>query len=93
MASTHRCPQCGTVGKVHRSRPRGFFEDLRRFIFPVFSVYRCHNCNWRGWLLRSGAKSTTGRLVLAAYVVVLLALIVALVLLVREYWPNAEFQY
>ena len=45
------CPECGAA--IHHSRPRSWFERLRRRVTGRVP-YRCHNCNWRGW--RDDAK-------------------------------------
>jgi hypothetical protein len=81
------------VGKVHRSRTRNFWEDAARFVIPVYSVYRCHNCNWRGWLARGGSSSTKGRIVLGAYALVIVSLLVALAVTIIRNWPTATFEY
>lgn len=88
----HRCPQCSTVGKVYRSRVNGIFERLRRMAMPIVAVYRCHNCNWRGWLLRR--PSGAGRVaLLAAYGAAVLLAVVAAAYVLQRYWPRGEFQY
>lgn len=45
--SSKICPSCGSVDKIYRSRARNEFE---RFIngTRILSMYRCHECNWRG---------------------------------------------
>ncbi len=42
------CPQCGSE-KIYRSRHRNRIEAWRKSISRK-RVFRCHVCNWRGWL-------------------------------------------
>lgn len=49
------CPNCGKAEKVHRSHSRGLFEKVFKTV-TLYKVYRCHDCNWRGWLI----PGTTG---------------------------------
>lgn len=44
------CPNCGKTEKVHRSHSRGLVEKVFKTTTP-YKVYRCHDCNWRGWLI------------------------------------------
>jgi predicted RNA-binding Zn-ribbon protein involved in translation (DUF1610 family) len=46
------CPKCQSQ-KVHRSRSRGKWEEWRRHITGK-RLYRCPDCQWRGWALDSG---------------------------------------
>lgn len=41
------CPVCGSSDKVYRSRAKNKFEKFINRI-KILSMYRCHNCNWRG---------------------------------------------
>ena len=41
------CPACHSYA-IYRSKLRGF-ERLKKF-FTNERPYRCHDCNWRGWL-------------------------------------------
>lgn len=41
------CPKCRSP-KVHRSRPRGAFEQLLRSLGP-WRPFACAACQWRGW--------------------------------------------
>jgi len=43
------CPDCGSL-TMHRSKARSLPERIRRN-FSVQRLYRCTNCDWRGWLL------------------------------------------
>jgi hypothetical protein len=43
------CPGCGS-SKIHRSRVRNLPERVRRN-FSARRLFRCDDCNWRGWLI------------------------------------------
>lgn len=43
------CPKCNSEG-ARRSRTRGRWERWRKEITGR-RPYRCHRCNWRGWLV------------------------------------------
>lgn len=45
--SKHFCPNCGN--HLHRSHSRGLSAKLIKG-FLRLKLYRCHECNWRGWL-------------------------------------------
>lgn len=45
------CPRCGEEA-VHRSHHRGLIERIRKFLTGK-RVYRCHACEWRGWMSRT----------------------------------------
>jgi hypothetical protein len=89
----HRCPQCTTVGKVNRSKPRGFGEKLRLRLVPVYGVYRCHNCNWRGWLVRSTASPLRTALFVIGYILVALCVVGVIGYFIAQNWPRPDYQY
>ncbi|HSC28711.1 MAG TPA: nucleoside-diphosphate sugar epimerase/dehydratase [Vicinamibacterales bacterium] len=43
------CPACRS-SRLHRSRARGLPERVRRH-FSAMRLFRCNDCNWRGWLV------------------------------------------
>ncbi|MFA5804454.1 MAG: hypothetical protein WC879_07400 [Melioribacteraceae bacterium] len=43
-----KCPQCKSVGTLHRSRAKSMFEQIVRRI-TFFKTYRCKECGWRGF--------------------------------------------
>ena len=43
------CPQCRSP-RLHRSRSRSLSERVRRNL-SARRLYRCDDCNWRGWLV------------------------------------------
>src|SRR6185312_10702636 len=44
----HACPACGSL-RCYHSRPRGM-ENFWRLFIPFIQPYRCHACNWRGYI-------------------------------------------
>jgi len=51
------CPICHS-DNVHRSRHRNQFEAWRKRIF-YYRLYRCHDCEWRGWIKAAKADNNT----------------------------------
>lgn len=47
--SYKRCPSCGEVNVLRRSRAKNFWEGALK-ITGIFRMYRCRKCNWRGAL-------------------------------------------
>jgi predicted RNA-binding Zn-ribbon protein involved in translation (DUF1610 family) len=45
--SYRRCPSCGEVNTLRRSRAKNFFENTLKFS-GIYKMYRCRKCNWRG---------------------------------------------
>jgi predicted RNA-binding Zn-ribbon protein involved in translation (DUF1610 family) len=54
-----KCPDCGAIGTLHRSRARNTKERLIKALTP-FKIYRCKKCGWRGY--RSTVTLTMGSL-------------------------------
>ncbi len=54
MQAPYPCPQCGQY-KLYRSRSRNHIETLIKVILP-YKTYRCHACNWRGWISKRKAS-------------------------------------
>jgi predicted RNA-binding Zn-ribbon protein involved in translation (DUF1610 family) len=46
---TARCPSCGKVGAVRRSRAKNIFESAVKAT-QVANLYKCRECGWRGVL-------------------------------------------
>ena len=69
------CPSCGKTDRVHRSHSRGFLEQTVKTLTP-YQLYRCHDCNWRGWLLptreRGGAVAQSYKSVAIVFAIGLL---------------------
>lgn len=81
------------IGKVNRSKPRGIGEKIRLKLMPVYGVYRCHNCNWRGWLIRSASTPTARLMMLAAYGLVAAVIIGGIIYFIIRKWPSAQYLY
>ena len=43
-----KCPNCKSIGTLHRSRTKNMFEQIIRRI-SFFKTYRCKECGWRGF--------------------------------------------
>ncbi len=71
------CPRCGA--HIHRSHTRGFGERLVR-TFTSHKVYRCYECNWRGWLRKGDPikRRQTLRTIISVLVTLLLTTLLAL---------------
>ncbi len=71
------CPSCKTIGKLHKSHSRGIIERIINHTY-IWGLFRCHNCGWRGVLLRkntlkisfSGLLKTILTLAIVYYIVV-----------------------
>ncbi|MFA6034944.1 MAG: hypothetical protein WC889_18735, partial [Myxococcota bacterium] len=60
-----KCPNCGREQRIFKSRTRSSFESFAHAVTPL-RVYRCHHCNWRGWVFhltphRFFKMSSTGK--------------------------------
>jgi hypothetical protein len=87
------CPRCGEI--VHRSHTRGFAEKLVKAL-TSHKTYRCHECDWRGWL-RTGDPARRRHKLLTIISVLLTLLITTLVALyvveiLSPAVPNAHFE-
>ncbi|HVK39388.1 MAG TPA: hypothetical protein VNA88_12680 [Candidatus Kapabacteria bacterium] len=89
----HACPHCHTSGKVHRSLARNFREKVARVLLPVYGVYRCHNCNWRGWLPRGSTSPAMRRLLIVLYSTIMLAIVAYAAVVLVENWPRPKYNY
>ena len=69
------CPQCGH--HIHRSRTRGFVEKLIR-VATGYRVYRCHQCGWRGWILRKRIRDARRLLQTSIALLLVLAIVILL---------------
>ena len=47
--SYKKCPSCGEVNTLRRSRTKNILEDALK-LTGVYKMYRCRKCNWRGSL-------------------------------------------
>lgn len=37
---------------MYRSHSRNAFERWMKIFSPTLALYRCHHCNWRGYMFR-----------------------------------------
>jgi hypothetical protein len=68
-------------------------EKLATFFVPVYGVYRCHHCNWRGWLPRGSSSPAMRRMLIGFYTAVLIAAVAFGALVIVQNWPKPEYQY
>ena len=69
MPSSQICPQCGEYD-LYRSRSRNLIEKSVKKISPL-RTYRCHHCNWRGWMTKqkaSGNKITVKTIIFYLFI-------------------------
>ena len=74
------CPQCGEC-QLYKSRTRSRFEQTVKMM-TLLRTYRCHGCNWRGWISKRRVMAEPSLLRVAASAVawLLLALILGVLL-------------
>lgn len=79
MHAPRPCPRCGEYN-LYRSHSKNFIERGIKSVLPV-KTYRCHNCNWRGWMnKRRPKKKATIKSLLFYTAVAAMAVIVAFLL-------------
>jgi predicted RNA-binding Zn-ribbon protein involved in translation (DUF1610 family) len=44
---TSKCPSCGKIGTIRRSRAKSFWESLIK-ASRIANMYKCRECGWRG---------------------------------------------
>ena len=49
MPSLLACPKCGEYD-YHNSHTRNIIERIRKIVLHQ-RPYRCHSCNYRGWII------------------------------------------
>lgn len=62
-------------------------------LMPMYAVYRCHNCNWRGWLPRSTYSPGTTRLMIGLYILIVVLILAGIAFAIIRYWPSAKYKY
>jgi predicted RNA-binding Zn-ribbon protein involved in translation (DUF1610 family) len=77
---TTKCPSCGRVGTIRRSRTRNIIESITK-ASGVASIYKCRDCGWRG-VLRKYTINKYSIITLFFYIVliILVAYIITTVL-------------
>jgi hypothetical protein len=80
MSIQLNCPSCGDYS-LEKSRSRSQFEKIVKVLTPL-RTYRCHHCNWRGWISKRRVMSEPSLLRIAATAVgwLLLALVLGVLL-------------
>ena len=53
IAVSRRCPRCKTVGKMYKSHARNKIEKMMGAVTSLIVKYRCHQCNWRGYMFKA----------------------------------------
>jgi len=48
---TSRCPSCGKIGTIRRSRTKNIYEAFVKFT-KLANLYKCRECGWRGVLIK-----------------------------------------
>ena len=66
---TSRCPSCGKIGTIRRSRAKNVFESAVKFS-QVANVYKCRECGWRG-VLKKYMVNKYSFITLAFYIVLI----------------------
>lgn len=75
-----KCPKCKAIDTLHRSRPRKITERILSLI-PVWKIYRCKTCGWRGYRMAITFSSNSLRLLfLYGLLILITAFVVRLVL-------------
>ena len=79
MTSFLPCPKCGDYD-YHKSHTRNGFEYLRQIILPQ-RPYRCHNCNYRGWIfVKTDRKKLSTKTILLYLGVFVISVLVGLII-------------
>jgi len=68
---TTKCPSCGRVGTIRRSRARNLFETTVKAT-RLASLYKCRDCGWRG-VLKKYTFNRYSVITLAFYIILILA--------------------
>jgi len=62
-ASFDKCPSCGAIGKLRRSRAQSTFEQVVKKL-GFLNYFRCRDCGWRGSRLSFGFNKTSLKTIL-----------------------------
>lgn len=68
---TAKCPSCGKVGTVRRSRAKNLFESALKAT-KVANYYKCRECGWRG-VLRKYMVNKYSFMTIAFYSILILS--------------------
>ncbi|HAX49313.1 MAG TPA: hypothetical protein PK605_05000 [Ignavibacteria bacterium] len=64
---TSRCPSCGKIGTIRRSRAKNLFESSIKFT-RVANLFKCRECGWRG-ILKKYMVNKYSFITLAFYII------------------------
>ena len=79
MPSLIECPKCENA-EYYQSRMKSAFEKARRAILKK-RPYRCHSCNYRGWVkIRPIKQDNNGRNLGFYSVIIIIAIIVGVII-------------
>ncbi len=74
MQASVPCPKCKKF-QLYRSHSKNVFERAVKKLLPC-KIYRCHECKWRGWIMKKHIhKKEMNKKELAYYIIVFLILI------------------
>lgn len=77
-----KCPNCGAVGKLRRSKPKNLFEKISKL--GIWNYYRCRECGWRGRKISISFKSITFKTILL-YLFLMLATAVIVKFVIQRF--------
>lgn len=75
------CPVCGH--NIHRSHSRGVPEKTIRVV-TGYKVYRCHECDWRGWVYKKKVRDRRKMVQTTLALLVVLAIVIVMTLYVVD---------
>ncbi|HWA07061.1 MAG TPA: hypothetical protein VG961_10985 [Ignavibacteria bacterium] len=79
---TSKCPSCGKIGTIRRSRTKNFFETSVK-LSRVANLYKCRECGWRG-MLKKYTVNKYSFITLVFYIV----LVVSVAYVIRQVLMN-----
>ncbi len=70
-----KCPSCKEWGSLHRSRARTLMENIFK-MFPLWNIFRCKECGWRGYRFTFTFTSKSLRVVSLYCVLIFITVII-----------------
>lgn len=80
-----KCPNCGAVGKLRRSKTKNSVE--RSWKLGFWGYYRCRECDWRGKKLSISMRRITYKTIIL-YLFLMLATAVIVRLVIQKFAMN-----
>ncbi len=68
---TSKCPSCGKIGTIRRSRAKTIFESAVK-ASRIANLYKCKECGWRG-MLKKYMMNKYSLITLAFYFVLIIS--------------------